>query len=72
MTDKKIIELIDDYLTEPHNISKEWVEALVVCRQALINQEKQAEEIERLKRLIEELGILLDEKCERCTAEGYR
>ena len=52
MTDNKIIELIDDYLTEPHNISKEWVEALVVCRQALIDREKQKAEIERLKGLI--------------------
>lgn len=40
MTAKKVIEMIDEYLLEPNNISKEWVECLQVCRQAVIEQSK--------------------------------
>ena len=40
MTAKKVIEMIDEYLLEPNNISKEWVECLQVCRQVVIEQNK--------------------------------
>ena len=35
MDKEKSIEMIDEYLLEPNNINKEWVECLQMCRQAL-------------------------------------
>ena len=35
MTVEKAIRMIDEYLTEPHSINKEWVECLLLCREAL-------------------------------------
>ena len=35
MTHEKVIEMINEYLEEPHSIDKEWVEALKVCRDAI-------------------------------------
>ena len=39
MTNERILEMIDEYLTEPHNINKEWVEALLVIKNILIEEE---------------------------------
>ena len=49
MTYNRIIEMINEYLEEPHSIDKEWVEALQICRQAIIDNEKQQAEVERLQ-----------------------
>lgn len=35
ITKKQAIAMIDEYLLEPNNISKEWVECLRLCRGAL-------------------------------------
>ena len=35
MDKEKAIEMIDEYLLEPNNINKEWVECLQLCKQAL-------------------------------------
>ena len=35
MTKEKATAMIDEYLLEPNNISKEWVECLKLCREAL-------------------------------------
>lgn len=32
---KKYIQMIDEYLQEPNNINREWVECLTVCRVGL-------------------------------------
>lgn len=32
---KKYIQMIDEYLQEPNNINREWVECLTVCRSCL-------------------------------------
>ena len=37
MTRNKVIQMIDEYLLEPHSIDSEWVEALRICRKALLN-----------------------------------
>lgn len=36
MTTEKAIKMIDEYLTEPHSINKEWVECLTMCKEILI------------------------------------
>ena len=36
MTTEKAIKMIDEYLVEPNNINKEWVEVLEMCKEALI------------------------------------
>ena len=55
MKNERIIEMIDEYLTEPHSINREWVEALTICRQALKDAEKQNTEIDILIRKNETL-----------------
>lgn len=40
MTSEKAIKMIDEYLVEPNNINKEWVEVLEMCKEALIKVEK--------------------------------
>lgn len=35
MTIEKAIEMIDEYLLEPNNISREWVACLKLCRHLL-------------------------------------
>lgn len=38
---KKYIQMIDEYIQEPNNINREWVECLTVCRYLLeINMSK--------------------------------
>ena len=49
MTNEKIIQMIDEYLEEPHSINKDWVEALQTCKQALLDNAEQKAEIERLE-----------------------
>ena len=44
---KKWINMIDEYLTEPHSIDKEWVESLKDYRKLLVKElaeENQEEE----------------------------
>lgn len=36
MKKAKVIQMIDEYLLEPHSIDSEWVEALKLCRKVLI------------------------------------
>jgi hypothetical protein len=48
--ERRIIQMIDEYLTEPHSISNEWVQALLVCKQALIDNKKKDIEIDILIR----------------------
>lgn len=38
VTTEKAIRMIDEYLTEPHSVNREWVECLRLCRQALERQ----------------------------------
>ena len=38
MDEKRIIEMIDEYIAEPNCISREWVEALTVCRAILVEK----------------------------------
>ena len=35
MNIERAIEMIDEYILEPNNISKEWVECMRLCRQVL-------------------------------------
>lgn len=35
MNIERAIEMIDEYLLEPNNISREWVECLTLCRKKL-------------------------------------
>jgi hypothetical protein len=43
MTKEQAIAMIDEYLLEPNNISKEWVECLRLCRAALVKEEGEAD-----------------------------
>lgn len=38
MTIEKAIEMIEEYLLEPNNIDKSWVEVLEMCKQALLGK----------------------------------
>ena len=38
MTLEKAIEMIDEYLLEPHSIDKDWVEVLTLCKKLLIEK----------------------------------
>lgn len=40
MTIKRAVEMIDEYLMEPNNIDKDWVEVLNLCRKALVSKNK--------------------------------
>lgn len=35
MTTEKAIKMIDEYLLEPNNIDKDWIEVLNLCRSAI-------------------------------------
>jgi hypothetical protein len=48
MTTEKAIEMIDEYLLEPNDIDKAWVEVLEMCKKALLDSDHLKEEIERL------------------------
>lgn len=68
MKNERIIEMIDEHLTEPHSLGAEWVEALTICKQALKDNEKKDIEInilirknETLKDEVERLRIRNDE-----------
>lgn len=54
MTIEKAIEMIEEYLLEPNNINKEWVECLQMCKQALVENDQQKAEIERLQKAKED------------------
>ena len=56
MTKEKAIRMIDEYLTEPHSVNKEWVECLTLCKQAVIDSDRQKAEIERLKKHSKEVA----------------
>lgn len=38
MTTEKAMKMIDEYLAEPNSIHKDWIEVLILCRQALEKQ----------------------------------
>ena len=73
MNAEKAIQMIDDYLLEPNNIAKEWVELLNLCRQALVINELQAKKIVnskiKSKRQNERLLRMVDEEREKVV--GY-
>ena len=62
MNNNKIISMIDEYLTEPHSISREWVQALLVCKDALVQNKKKDTEIDILIRKKEALRDEISEK----------
>ncbi len=37
MTINRAIEMIDEYLLEPNNINREWIEVLSLCKKALLS-----------------------------------
>lgn len=39
MTKEIAIKMIDEYLVEPNNIAKEWVECLEFCRTSIIDND---------------------------------
>ena len=55
MTNEKVIEMIDEYLSEPNSIHRDWIQALIICKQALVENERQKAEIERLNKEVERL-----------------
>ena len=55
MTTEKAIAMIDEYIQEPNNISKEWVAVLEMCKEALLERERQKIEIDILIRKKETL-----------------
>ena len=55
MTTEKAIAMIDEYIQEPNNISKEWVAVLELCKEALLERERQKIEIDILIRKKETL-----------------
>lgn len=55
MTTEKAIEMIDEYLLEPNNIDKMWVEVLELCKEALMKVNSQQTEIDILIRKKETL-----------------
>ena len=61
MSNEKIIQMIDEYLEEPHSINKDWVEALQTCRQALLDNERLKAGIERKTTECERLEIYMNE-----------
>lgn len=46
---EKAIQMIDEYLLEPNNIDKAWVEVLELCKKTLLERDRQQAEIERLE-----------------------
>ena len=48
MTTEKAIKMIDEYLLEPNSIHRDWVECLQLCREALVKNDRQKAEIEKL------------------------
>lgn len=64
MTTEKAIEMIDEYLLEPNNIDKMWVEALGLCRDALVENIFQKTEIDILIRKKESLRDEIEEQQE--------
>lgn len=47
MTTEKAVEMIDEYLIEPHSIHKDWVEALNLCKKALMTCKEASNLLER-------------------------
>lgn len=56
MTTKKAIRMIDEYLAEPNSIHKDWIEVLILCRQALVENDRQKAEIYDLKSTLKEFA----------------
>jgi hypothetical protein len=50
------LKMIDDYLTEPNGISREWVECLIYCRECIKREALLKEENEALNRLLNATG----------------
>ncbi len=43
MQNNRAIQMIDEYLSEPNNINKEWIECLLLCKNALLKTERKEE-----------------------------
>ena len=39
MTKQKAIKMIDEYLSEPNSIDKEWIECMEFCKKAIIDND---------------------------------
>ena len=61
MTKEKAIEMIDEYLSEPNNIRPEWIECLLFCRQALLENERLKKIENIVKEMINGGGKISDE-----------
>ena len=61
MKNERIIEMIDEHLTEPHSLGAEWVEALTICKQALIDNKSITEIFDK--------GVKYKEECEKKNTE---
>ena len=72
MTTEKSIEMIDEYLLEPNNINKEWVECLQLCKQALAENEQLKAEIETLKTNNHSLCLTLQNRARVERAEAIK
>ena len=51
---KKYIQMIDEYIQEPNNINREWVECLTVCRGLLemkMSKKKSKTNYDRIKQM---------------------
>lgn len=58
MNKAKALKMIDEYLTEPNSISREWIDCLLYCRECIKKVEEQNAEIEHLKGVVEkETGV---------------
>lgn len=60
--------MIDEYLLEPNNINKEWVECLQMCKQALAENEQSKKSLE----LCEDSGEYWESKYNNAMAELER
>lgn len=73
MTNKQVINMIDDYLSDSKNINAEWVEALLICKQALLEKGKQKAETlnEFVRRFKEDSCWVFDNKYAEDDAVTY-
>lgn len=60
MDKDKALNLIDEFLTEPNSISRDWIDCLLYCRECIKKVDELNAEIEHLKGVVNEaLGVKL-------------
>lgn len=57
MTTEKAIRMIDEYLAEPNSIHRDWIEVLILCRQALADNGRQKAELKLQAKQVVNLKI---------------